>query len=62
MAWGEVITEIPSDRLNDSYIRAMRDRRSFGMLTPTELLQGWWTISGGPSQYEEYIPDPGWPI
>lgn len=46
-AWLEVIDKrtVPTDRLNDAYVAAIRSRALPGMLTPMELVAAWRVIA-----------------
>lgn len=45
-AWLELLRGIPGERLEECYLRTMRERTIRTALQPTELLQTWRTIAG----------------
>jgi len=43
-AWHAVLSEVPSERLYDVYLRAMREHRGNELISAPELVRAWYDI------------------
>jgi hypothetical protein len=55
--WEEIVTPIPTSRLNDCYVRAMQDHEGFAMLGAHELVAAWRAIQAA-GTVARVDPDP----